>query len=201
MIRRRRFLKITLLISLFFFITVWFVSNVSKSEKLPQISNTQEYEDEIYRELALLSAEYKTKSKIVSNFTKYFLNNMKSSADLANLNYNNVWKNAKSWVSKMQLYEARNSDIREVCEAMKVGKIIKADLDSRGTQLKFLFTLEVSDFFLKKLRVYLYYCCVDNQIVKLTFYPLSLNLHTIYSYVSLMHSFTYVHSQLLYFLQ
>ncbi|KAF5283951.1 hypothetical protein FQA39_LY17192 [Lamprigera yunnana] len=65
-------------------------------------------------------------------------------ANIRNFNSNRemLWEKARSWVTSTQLFDYTSSDLGNVLDALKTAKIVKADVDSRGTQLKLLLTLE-----------------------------------------------------------
>lgn len=150
MIRNRKLLQI-FLITFFAFVisTVWFMVSLTQTEERGQQnfhSSKEIIESEIYKILGGLPSEYKTQRKEELLFDKYFLKNTEKVIKIEN--FNEIWKLANSWVSKEQLYDMFSPRLGEVIEALKVGKIRKADIDSRGTQLKLLLTLEVKDKYL-----------------------------------------------------
>ncbi|KAF5280407.1 hypothetical protein FQR65_LT03216 [Abscondita terminalis] len=81
------------------------------------------------------------RTKVLNDSTiDYFLTNVKDFTSF--INNEPVWEKARTWVSKTQLYDYMSPDLGNVLYALKTAKIIKADVDTRGTQLKLLLTLQ-----------------------------------------------------------
>lgn len=143
MIRRRNLLLLVLIIALLFLITTnYLLINLQSSDievrKLPTI------EEKIYLELRKLPEHFKLKSLENLSVVDLFVANTKNNPiRLEDSQFEHLWKVANSWVSKNRIVDFSSSEIGNVIRAMKTAVIIKADLDTRGTQLKFLLTLQV----------------------------------------------------------
>lgn len=124
----------------FILLTFCFMSILSKNEN-PSRLNGLTFEAKIHHEYSQLSADYRIKRLKQDNISEFFANNLKHSSGKVE-NFKELWKTANSWVSKHQLYSPSDSNLGKVWHALQFAKITKADLDTRGTQLKFLLTLE-----------------------------------------------------------
>lgn len=146
MIPKRRVFIITIILLIFFLVTTnyFFVSVLSRteSEVMKKPSGLITIEQKIMQKVPLVSKNYKSKRITNDNTTDTFIRNLKIIKEIKNKE--RLWKEAKSWVSKTQLYNFTNPNLGSVLNALKTSKIIKADIDTRGTQLKLLLTLEVS---------------------------------------------------------
>lgn len=147
MVRRRNILFLLIIVLIVFLITPYYLlKNLQISEievrKLP----TSTIEEKIYIELQNLPEIYKIKPLQSLPEFDIFLANFRNIGKLKCTNVSRLWDNANSWVSnsKSRVVDFSSSQIGEILFCMKYAKIIKADLDPRGTQLKFLFTLQVS---------------------------------------------------------
>nr|XP_022913746.1 glycosaminoglycan xylosylkinase homolog [Onthophagus taurus] len=98
-------------------------------------------EEKIQEKFNNLPDKYKRKSSkvdlITQNFIKYVQNEHKSTAN----NVNELWKEANMWINKTQLYSITHK-LGYVIDALKNSDILQVGLNPKGTQLKFLLTLE-----------------------------------------------------------
>lgn len=146
MIRRRNLLFIVVTVVLLFLIsTNYLLLNLQSSDievrKLPTI------EEKIYLELQILPDHYKQKR--TENLIRpdlFIINTKNTSLNFDNAQFEILWKEANSWVSKTRIVNFNSRNIGKILQALTVAEITKADLDTRGTQLKFLLTLQVRYF-------------------------------------------------------
>ncbi|KAJ8935401.1 hypothetical protein NQ314_012820 [Rhamnusium bicolor] len=142
MIRRRNLLLIALLFFTLFILTTNYLLIIlpsSENEVRKEITT----EEKIYQELEKLPIQYKQRPLIEEKTTDIFLENIrKTDKKLESLNLEQLWREANSWVSKTQLLNLSSPSLGKVFFALKNAKIIKSDVDTRGTQLKLLLTLE-----------------------------------------------------------
>lgn len=75
------------------------------------------------------------------NNTEIFIHNIKKYNELKNVT--SLWNLANSWISNKHIVNYKHKEIGNIFRTLKYAPIIKADLDNRGSQLKFLFTLQV----------------------------------------------------------
>lgn len=128
---------------LFSLITNYLLSTLPSSEVVPK-SRILTIEEKIYLELKSLPAHYKSKPLILDKSIDIFLENIRKAAvSLNDSAIKKLWTLANSWVTKTQVVDLTSSSLGQVLTALKTASIIKADLDTRGTQLKFLLTLQV----------------------------------------------------------
>lgn len=95
---------------------------------------------DIYRNLPVVY--YEKFQEYENSTSKMFLKNIRINK---NVNLTNLWKYVNDFVSKDSLYP-QNEYLGSLVHAMETSKIINATLDQRGTQLKFLLTLDVIQF-------------------------------------------------------
>lgn len=142
MIRRRKLLILTAIIVLLFIITTnYLLFNLQSSDV--EVRNLPTIEEKIYLELQKLPEHYKLKSVETLPVIDLFAVNSKNVTSLNESQFQHLWKLANSWVSKTRIVDFGSLDIGRILQALKVAEITKADLDTRGTQLKFLLTLQV----------------------------------------------------------
>lgn len=109
----------------------------SESEVIQAHLGVEEEIYKIYKQLKnTIDPKSKTDNLVGNKFIKYLNNG--SLVD----NLKQLWTEANSWVSKTEVYNIHHH-LGNILHAIKKTKIIKADLDNRGSQLKFLLTLEV----------------------------------------------------------
>ncbi|KAK9891218.1 hypothetical protein WA026_013532 [Henosepilachna vigintioctopunctata] len=87
-----------------------------------------------------LPSTYISAKLTIDNVTHIFIKNIRKYYELENVTY--LWKLTNSWVSKKHIVNPLDEEVGKVFGALKYASIIKADLDGRGTQLKFLLTLQ-----------------------------------------------------------
>lgn len=80
-----------------------------------------------------------TKDEVVDKFIRNVNDRGSGKDDLEGL-----WKEVNSWVTKASLVNFTSAKIGRIVHALQTAKVVYADVDSRGTQLKLLLTLEVS---------------------------------------------------------
>ncbi|KAG5884756.1 hypothetical protein JTB14_029237 [Gonioctena quinquepunctata] len=142
MIRQKNILLVALGLIVLFLITtnyVWIALPSTESE----VKKTETIEQKIYLELKNLPDLYKTKSSISDDSTNIFLENAErkgSNSDEKLLKQ--LWREANSWVTKTQLLNISSKNLGNILSSLKHAKIIEADVDTRGTQLKLLLTLQ-----------------------------------------------------------
>lgn len=145
MIRKRNFLIITVII----FVTFLFTTNY-----LLVLLNTTEsevrvwsIEEQILLQLKNLPEHYHKNTRNIDNRTQLFIKNinLKNVAKIPNSNLKNLWDDFGSKISKEQLYDLTDNNLGTVLYALQTAGIKKADIDTRGTQLKLLLTLEVNN--------------------------------------------------------
>lgn len=142
MFRRRNLLFFIVIAALLFLITTnYLLLNLQSSDI--EVRNTQTIEEKIYLELQKLPEHYKQKTPGSLPVADLFITNTKNIATLENTNIDHLWKQTNSWVSKTRVVDFINSDIGKILQVLTETEITKADLDTRGTQLKFLLTLQV----------------------------------------------------------
>lgn len=104
-------------------------------------------EELIYNELKTLPDIYYSSQNEDNGKFKKLLEIIRSQQEDDD-NLHNLWQKANSWVSENQLLNISSHELGRVITAMKTAKIVKSDIDTRGTQLKLLLTLKVLDIFL-----------------------------------------------------
>ncbi|XP_044744902.1 glycosaminoglycan xylosylkinase homolog [Coccinella septempunctata] len=102
-------------------------------------SNRSIHDDIIFYSKNLLGA-YSSPKTSTENITNSFIWNIRKYEGFRNLTY--LWKLSNSWVSRQHVVNHMHEDIGKVFAALKYTPIVKADLDGRGSQLKFLLTLQ-----------------------------------------------------------
>jgi len=100
-------------------------------------------EKAIYEELKLLSAFYTTPQIVNNSQVNIFLNNIKiqKGLRLEYLELKELWRETELWPTKDQLINISSPNLGNLMYAMKYATIIKADVDTRGTQLKLILNL------------------------------------------------------------
>lgn len=142
MIRRRNLLFFIVIAGLLFLIsTNYLLLNLQSSDI--EVRKTLTIEEKIYLELHKLPENYKQKAVESLRVVDIFISNSKNFTALVNTEFDHLWKQTNSWVSKTRVVDFSNPDIGKILQAIKEAEITKADLDTRGTQLKFLLTLQV----------------------------------------------------------
>ncbi|CAH2005600.1 unnamed protein product [Acanthoscelides obtectus] len=126
---------------LFFITTNYLRSILPSNSALNPIPLT--IEEKIQIELKNLPGDYKVPSLIEHKTFHRFASNIKRVPfELSSENLTKLWSKVNTWVTKTQIFDMSNPNIGRALYALKNAKILKADLDTRGTQLKFTFILE-----------------------------------------------------------
>nr|CAI5824554.1 unnamed protein product [Callosobruchus analis] len=142
MLRKRNVLILSVTILVLFFLTTNYLRSILPSNNSVKYTSLS-IEGKIQIEFKHLPRDYKIPSLLEHKSFSTFLNNIKSEKfELNSENLTNLWNEANSWVSKTQIFNMSSPNIGKVVYALKNAKILKADLDTRGTQLKFTFTLD-----------------------------------------------------------
>lgn len=137
MIRKRKLLGFSItLIIIFIFSTYYLLSRLTSTE-----SEVRTVREQISFHLENLPEVYKTRKPYENDAIDKFISNINS---IATEETTKLWQIANSWVSGTKLVELESPHLGGLLSALKTSKIINSDLDTRGTQLKFLLTLEVS---------------------------------------------------------
>lgn len=151
MVRPRSLLVLLIITILTFFVSTFYLLLNLQSTDI-EVRNIQTIEDKIYLELKNLPEHYKSKSVLTVPVIDSFVNNIRNTTfQHENTDLKHLWEEANSWVSKNQVVDFSNVQIGQVLTALRNAAIIKADLDTRGTQLKLLLTLQVRNFKKKRL--------------------------------------------------
>lgn len=143
MIRNRNLLFfIVIVVFLFLISTSYLLFNLQSFEIL--FTKRPTIEEKIYIQLQELPIYYKQKPAESLLVGDLFISNTKNITILENTELSHLWKQTNSWVSKFRVVDFTNPEIGKILQALRVAEITKADLDTRGTQLKFLLTLQVT---------------------------------------------------------
>lgn len=139
MFKKRKVLGALAIFIIIFLMTLSYFINVLSSEneagRAHQISG---YEAKILMKLYNLPKYYHIKPEYYDNITETFVKSLKRSER----DMKSVWQDVNAAVSKQGLFKIANTYLGDALHALQTGRIIKADLDKRGTQLKLLLTLE-----------------------------------------------------------
>lgn len=128
---------------MFFIITISLVDILSKFQS-EVIRTHLRIEDKIKKIQKHLPKIYYLRRDNTDLISNDFIQYLKSGGKVYNLD--KLWNEVNSWVTKTQLYSI-HPKLGDVLFALQNAKIVKCDLDNRGSQLKFLLTLEVSSPF------------------------------------------------------
>lgn len=143
MFRKRKLcLLLTSSILLVFFITVIKLMRMLSDTEIPPTHRNNLIHDQIYQQLANLPELYKIRTTTKDTVVDNFIVNI-NQQNAPNENFNTLWQEINSWVTVTQLTNFSSPKLGSVARALKHAKIISSDIDSRGTQLKLLLTLEV----------------------------------------------------------
>lgn len=141
-IRKRKVILVFLaVIVIFITITINFMYILTKFQQSEVIQTHLRREDKIRIIQLNLPDVYYRKQPENDLVGRYFIKYLNSGHRVNNLK--ELWSVANSWVSKTHIYKIR-PQLGNILYALKNTKIIKTNLDNRGSQLKFLLTLEVS---------------------------------------------------------
>lgn len=127
------------LIVVFTLTSLCFIKILNRAESITA-SPKIEVHDNILNELPFIQNTFKRRHDLNDTAWDNFLKNTKSLT--SNLKAELLWSEVRSWVSKTRFYDATSPHLGTVLNLLKSAKIIKADVDTRGTQLKLLLTLE-----------------------------------------------------------
>lgn len=139
MIRRKNILLVAIL-----FLVVFVVTTNYLLYWLPRQSDvTITIEENIYLELKKLPIYYKINEAEIDD-----VGTLLKKINIVNIThaYNGIeklWKLADTWPNKTQIVDIHSPQLGDILSLLSQAKIVKADLDHRGTQLKLLLTLEV----------------------------------------------------------
>ncbi|XP_018577764.1 glycosaminoglycan xylosylkinase homolog [Anoplophora glabripennis] len=140
MVRKRSFVLLSLLFFVLFILTTNYLLIILPSGS--EVRKPLTVEEKINYELSKLPAEYAIKPLIEDTTVDVFLENFKNIVKIEQLDLNHLWTESNSWVFKSQLINLTSPSLGKLFVALKKAKIISADVDTRGTQLKLLLTLE-----------------------------------------------------------
>ncbi|XP_018331863.1 glycosaminoglycan xylosylkinase homolog [Agrilus planipennis] len=138
--RKQIFLLFALFTLSFLLVLIVLIKKLPSTESKVKIK-VNNIEELILEEAHQLSNYFKTKRSINETAIKIFINELNKIVISKNTT-EPLWNIARSWVSKTQLYNMSSIYLGDVIYALKSNKILKADIDSRGTQLKLFLTLE-----------------------------------------------------------
>lgn len=141
--RRKVHIILILFIIISFIVTIIrLMYLITETDKLLNAPNNPIHE-KIYHHFDNLPEFYKMRTTTKDPIVDSFIANINKHGSPTE-NFNELWKEVGAWVTKTQLTNFTSAKIGSVAEALKRAKIIYADVDTRGTQLKLLLTLEVS---------------------------------------------------------
>lgn len=143
MFRRRKFILISLAAFCMFIFVITHLMNILTKEQIKdELTNTIVENKIKHSYLPRLAEKYRSRNKLFSNITNLRIENL-SNTPLPESILSKHWREVNSWVSKGVFMNITSPNLGNILGALKYSKIIYADLDSRGTQLKLLLTLEV----------------------------------------------------------
>lgn len=152
MLRRKHVYIISVCIIFMFIVIVAFtVSALNKLDttKQPRKADSKQVEANVENEIRLevlkLSNEYKVRQAQYDEMAERFIKNVKKkNIDVDNETVmKDLWNRANQQVKNEQLFDSKDEHLGSIVSALKLGKIIKADVHTRGTQLKILLNLKV----------------------------------------------------------
>lgn len=145
MFRKRTVLVVASLVLLLFFCTLQHLqSYLPAVERSPK--RNQEVEKAIYDKLSHLPEAYAS-GPLNQNSAERFLSNIQTARwELSSGQLEKLWEEANSWPSDRQLTNLSSPLMGGILYALQHARITKADVDTRGTQLKILLTLMVRHF-------------------------------------------------------
>ncbi|XP_056634983.1 glycosaminoglycan xylosylkinase homolog [Diorhabda sublineata] len=138
MFRRRTILLLTLVLLIVFFITTNYLLITLSIENEIGSKSVEEF---IYQKLEELPDHYKLLPSQYNNEIPESFESFKISSNITN-KIDIIWKIANSWTNNTKLIDIKSKYVGDILLMLQRGKIIKADIDSRGTQLKLLLTLQ-----------------------------------------------------------
>lgn len=114
---------------------------VKKPSTLKHESKVNQLEELIKSNVRNLSIQYKITSTEANELLDEFINNLNDTKSIKD--YRSVWNQIKNGIRENTLFSSNCNYLGTTLNALSTAKIIAADVDSRGTQLKLLLTLEV----------------------------------------------------------
>lgn len=159
MLRRRTVLLLTLVLLIVFFVTTNYLLITLSIEN--EVDSTS-VEESIYQKLRELPDHYKILQSQYNNETPNSFENFKILTNVTNRPI--LWKIANSWTINTRLVDIKSKYVGDILLMLQQGKIIKADIDSRGTQLKLLLTLQGNQQVIFKPKWYDRYKIIDGPV-------------------------------------
>lgn len=141
MLRRRKFIFATLAACCIFLLMVTYLMNILIKEQNEEILTNSIVEEKIKEYLLRLPEKYKIKNNFLSNISNLNIETVHAISTDEDI-LNKLWYEVNFWVTK-GIFVNVTSNLGSILTALKYAKIIYADLDTRGTQLKLLLTLQV----------------------------------------------------------
>lgn len=141
MLRKRKFIFLIFAATCTFLFIIGYLMNVLIKEQNEEALTNSIVEEKIKKYLLRLPEKYKIKNKFLGNISDLHIKNVHDVSSNVDV-LNKWWYEVNSWVSK-GVFVNTTSNLGSVLGALKYAKIIYADLDTRGTQLKLLLTLKV----------------------------------------------------------
>ncbi|XP_045461564.1 glycosaminoglycan xylosylkinase homolog [Harmonia axyridis] len=132
------FLSILAVANYLFYLKLTETKNLSL-KIVPEVNNSIE-ELIIFHSKNLHDAYYLKPKPSTDKNTEIFIQNIRKYNVLRNFTY--LWNLSNSWISNQYIVSHKHEEIGNIFRALKFAPIIKADLDGRGSQLKFLLTLQ-----------------------------------------------------------
>lgn len=142
MLRKKTVIVIALIVLFVFFCTLHHLLKILPDNEI----KSNKIEDAIYAQIRKLPEMYKSPGQRTLNLDS-FLKSINQAVTLRvnSLDLAQIWNEANSWSSVgHQLTNFTSPLIGQVLLGLKHARIKTADLDPRGTQLKLLLTLNVS---------------------------------------------------------
>lgn len=147
MLRKRKFIFATLVVLCTFLFIVAYLMNILTKKQTERLLTNSIVEEKIKEYLNKLPDKYKVKNKFIGNITDLHIENVHHAPKNVDILIK-LWHEVNSWVSKGVFVNTSTiSNLGSILGALKYTKIIYADLDTRGTQLKLLLTLEASIYY------------------------------------------------------
>lgn len=144
MLKKRKLLILCVIVGIIFVMTTNYLLKilVKESESEREVINN-DVNRAIYEELHNLSPRYRRKQVYKNVNVETIINNKNLIT-----NFENLWEISNTQLSQRQKGQFENAYLAEILWGLKHGKIIKADLYPKGTQLKLLLNLQVSIHFM-----------------------------------------------------
>lgn len=140
MLRKKTVIVIALTVLFVFFCTLHHLFKILPENEI----KSNKIEDAIYAQIKKLPEMYKNPGQRTLNLDSFLKSiNQAITLRVSSLDLAQIWNEANSW-SSVGLTNFTSPIIGQVLLALKHARIKIADLDPRGTQLKLLLTLSVS---------------------------------------------------------